>query len=102
MLNMLIRGALALAVTSCVVDVEASGGDTTTIKVTDADTIYCDGAMDCPPHPECGTWWCHQIQRDDDDYGVAWGRCNLAPVVNGFVCGDGSGRCDDRVCKPVH
>lgn len=61
--------------------------------------IYCAGAAACPDDPPCGTWWCHQIQQDDPEYGAAWGTCRLAPTPDGTPCDDGAGRCDNRICN---
>lgn len=93
MVRGVIRTVVALVIVSC-------SGDVVTPRDSD-ETIYCNGAVDCPEHPECAAFWCQQIQKEDDDYGVAWGRCNLAPAVGGAPCDGGAGICVNRECRPA-
>lgn len=95
------RVALALVASSCVVAVDSSGGDTETTHVVLTEAFYCNGAIDCPVDPDCATWWCQQIQTTDEDYGKAWGRCNLAPLTGGASCDHGKGICLDKKCEPL-
>lgn len=97
MKNRIARIVIALATSSCIVSTDASGGEVVTVIKTSI--VYCDGATDCPDDDECAVWWCQQIQSDDDDYGTAWGRCNIAPVVGGISCDDGAGICDNMSCR---
>ncbi len=92
---------LAAMATSCVAMAESSGGDTETVHVVSTETFFCKGAADCPSDPDCAIFWCQQIQTTDEDYGKAWGRCNLAPLAGGALCDHGAGICLDKKCEPL-
>lgn len=89
--------ALLLSV-SCVVTEDSTGG---TKSATHVDTLFCEEASDCPADPDCATWWCQQLRLEDEDYGEAWGWCNLAPLVGGALCDGGAGICIDKKCRPA-
>lgn len=70
-----LMGAVMLVCGACLGEV--TKGVETDLSPTCGDdpTIYCDGAVDCPPDTaSVATWWCQPV-RDEPNPDGRWGVC---------------------------